>query len=111
MTSVILLEVLKIIVLASVLFVWVVRYDNIIIEFQQYQLPSWVRDCVGILKVSFVLMLMNQDHRVVLVGSSGIVVFMLAALFTHLRVKNPISKMVPAFTLMTLSLVIFLMTF
>ena len=36
--------------LVSVLFVWVIRYDNIIKEFKQYELPDWLRDFVGILK-------------------------------------------------------------
>ena len=41
--------VLKISVLVSVLFVWVIRYDNIIKEFKEYEL-DWLRDFVGILK-------------------------------------------------------------
>jgi hypothetical protein len=111
MTIISLIEVLKIIVLTSVLFVWVVRYDNIISEFKEYKLPSWVRDLVGILKISFVLMLMSKDSMVVLLGSSGIAFLMLGALFTHLRIKNPLNKMVPSLTLLILSLIIFLFTY
>jgi hypothetical protein len=111
MTMMSLIAVLKIIVLASVLFVWVVRYDNIISEFKQYNLPDWLRDLVGILKISFVIMLLNNESTIVLFGSAGIVILMLAALVTHLRIKNPIKNMLPAFTLMILSLTIFLTTF
>ena len=39
-------EILQIITATSILFVWVVRYENIITEFQQYQLPAWLRDMV-----------------------------------------------------------------
>lgn len=106
-----LVEVIKIIVLAAVLFVWVVRYENIIKEFKEYQLPAWFRDFVGILKISFVVMLLNDDKTVVLLGSGGIVILMLGAFFTHIRVKNPVSKMLPSATLMTLSLIIFLTTY
>jgi hypothetical protein len=103
-----LIEVLKITVLVSVLFVWVVRYDNVVLEFKQFGLPDWLRDFVGILKISFVIMLLKSEIGFVLLGAGGIVILMLAALFTHFRIKNPISKMLPSFTLMTFSLIIFL---
>ena len=104
------LEVLKILVLASVLFVWVVRYENIVLEFKQYGLPDWLRDLVGILKISFVIMIQNEDSVLTIIGSSGVVVLMLSALFTHLRIKNPLKAMLPAFTLMIMSLTILLAT-
>ena len=50
-------EALKIISSVAIFFVWVVRYDNIKKEFVEYNLPSWVRDLVGILKLSFATML------------------------------------------------------
>jgi hypothetical protein len=105
-----LIEVLKVIILASVLFVWIVRYDNIILEFTQYNLPAWLRDLVGILKIASVIMIFNQDSWLVLIGSGTIVFLMLSALFTHIRINNPISKMLPSFTLMSFSLIIFLST-
>ena len=40
---------LQSLVVASVLFVWVVRYANIVQEFKQYGYPDWLRDMVGIL--------------------------------------------------------------
>ena len=104
------LEVLKILVLASVLFVWVVRYENIVLEFKQYGLPDWLRDLVGILKISFVIMILNEDSVLTIVGSSGVVVLMLSALYTHFRIKNPLKAMLPAFTLMIMSLTILLAT-
>ena len=44
---------LKTIVAGSIFFVWVVRYREIIEEFKVYELPTWLRDLVGILKLSF----------------------------------------------------------
>ena len=46
------IEALKIISGVAIFFVWVVRYDNIKKEFNEYQLPTWLRDLVGILKIS-----------------------------------------------------------
>ena len=53
-----LVAILQIITASSVFFVWVVRYENIIEEFEYYKLPTWLRDLVGILKVSFGIMLL-----------------------------------------------------
>ena len=90
MDTLFIVEVLQIITASSILFVWVVRYENIISEFQQYQLPVWLRDMVGILKLSFAIMLLVGifNEKLKLLGSSGLVLLMLAALLTHLKVKN-----------------------
>ena len=45
-------EILQIITATSILFVWVVRYENIIAEFEQYKLPAWMRDMVGLLRMT-----------------------------------------------------------
>ena len=111
MSTVSFIEILKIIVLASVLFVWIVRYDNIVVEFKEYGLPDWLRDFVGILKISFVIMLQSSNDFIILVGAIGITFLMLAAIFTHLRIKNPFRKIVPSASLMILSLIIFFHNF
>ena len=52
---------IKAFIAASIFFVWVVRYREIIEEFKFYKLPSWLRDLVGILKLSFAFMLFSND--------------------------------------------------
>jgi hypothetical protein len=98
---------LKIIIVSSIFFVWFIRYSNIVEEFKFYKLPNWLRDLVGILKISFSLMLLNNNVNVVMIGSFGIAVLMLAALGTHIRIGNPFSKMLPSLTLMVFSVFIF----
>ena len=95
-------------VAASIFFVWGVRYANIIEEFKQYRFPDWLRDFVGILKITFAICLLVGIGRPrgAVVGGVGIAVLMLAALITHLRVKNPPLKMLPSATLLVLSLAI-----
>ena len=99
---------LQALVAASVFFVWVVRYANIIQEFKQYGLPDWLRDLVGILKMTFSLMLLIGIERkpFAVAGGIGITVLMEAAFVTHLRVKNPVFKMLPSLTLLIFSMVI-----
>lgn len=95
-------------VAASIFFVWVVRYDNIIQEFKQYGLPDWLRDLVGILKLTFALMLLLGIQRasLAIIGGLGIAGLMGCAFVIHLRVKNPMFKMLPSLTLLALSLII-----
>ena len=96
---------LQALVAASVFFVWVVRYANIVQEFKQYGLPDWLRDLVGILKMTFALMLLIGIDRglFAVVGGIGIAILMGAAAVTHLRVKNPVFKMLPSLTLLVFS--------
>jgi hypothetical protein len=99
---------LQALVAASIFFVWVVRYDNIIEEFKQYRLPDWLRDLVGILKLTLsVLLLIGIERgRFAIAGGLGIAFLMACAFVVHLRVKNPPFKMLPCVTLLVLSSVI-----
>jgi hypothetical protein len=102
---------IKTFVAASIFFVWVVRYREIIEEFKFYELPSWLRDLVGILKLSFGFMLFSNDIYAVMLGASGIIFLMVAAVYTHVRVKNPFHKMLPALGLIVLNLIIIFYTY
>ena len=95
-------------VAASVFFVWVVRYDNIQHEFKQYGLPDWLRDFVGILKLTFSLFLLIGIGRgeFALLGGVGIALLMGCAFAVHVRSKTPLFKRVPCLTLLVVSLVI-----
>ena len=91
-----LLIILKILVASSIFFVWVIRYKNIIEEFKKYNYPDWLRDSVGILKLSFGVMLLWNDSLIILSGAAGLVLLMLAAVGTHIKVKNNFSDALPA---------------
>ena len=99
---------LQALVAVSIFFVWVVRYNNVVEEFKLYRLPDWLRDLVGILKLTFSLMLLIgiERGRFALAGSLGIALLMVCAFVTHLRVKNPFFKMLPSLTLFVLSIAI-----
>jgi hypothetical protein len=93
--------------MTSVLFVWVVRYQNIIQEFKTYNYPDWLRDLVGILKITMVILIMNEDVQIVRTGAIGICLLMTAAMITHLKIKNPLYKILPSITLFTLSFAVY----
>ena len=106
------IEALKIISGVAIFFVWVVRYDNIIKEFRDdYNLPDWLRDLVGIIKLSCAGMLLTKDTQLQIVALISIAFLMCAAVATHIRVKNPTHKMLPAITLLTICLTILFLVF
>lgn len=102
-------SLLKVIVSAAIFFVWVIRYANIVEEFKQFEYPQWLRDLVGVLKITFAIMLLKNDLIFIQIGSIGIAILMIAALATHLKVGNPFHKMLPALSLLVISSYIFLM--
>lgn len=105
------LEFLKVFVAVSIFFVWVPRYGNIKDEFERYNYPKRLRDIVGILKLSFALMLLFNDSDMVLLGSAGIVVLMLGAFLTHIKVKNEFRSMMPSLFQIIMNSYIFYSTY
>jgi len=101
-------EALKIISSVAIFFVWVVRYDNIKKEFVEYNLPTWVRDIVGILKLSFATMLQFSNEEVVKIGALGISVLMLGAVATHLRLKSNFRRYIASVAMLSISVFILL---
>jgi uncharacterized membrane protein YphA (DoxX/SURF4 family) len=99
-----LLSVLQVLIAVSIFFVWVIRYENVIKEFKQFNLPSWLRDLVGILKLTCAALLTIGvfQKEFAVFGAVGLVALMACAVFTHVRVKNPLYKMVPSVTLFAL---------
>ncbi len=95
----------KILVATSIFFVWVVRYENIVIEFKEYGIPGWLRDLTGILKLSFAAMLLfgHQDSHLPIIGSLGIVALMACAQVVHIRADTAGFRRVPSMVLLILS--------
>jgi phosphoglycerol transferase MdoB-like AlkP superfamily enzyme len=104
------IEALKIIVTVSILFVWIVRYDNIKREFMDYKFPSWFRDFIGILKISFSLMLHSNYSQVVLIGSFGILTLMIGAVFTHIKNRSIFRKYIASVAMFIICSLIFYFT-
>ncbi len=106
----VLLSALKIVATSAIFFVWFIRYENIKKEFKEYNLPSWFRDVVGILKISFCIMIHSSDKDIVLIGSMGILVLMIGAVITHIRMKNNFRKYIASVTMLTITSLILLFT-
>lgn len=99
-----LITFLNISVATSIFFVWVIRYENIINEFKEYNYPEWFRDFIGIIKLIFAGLLITQTSTLYVIASFGVVLLMAAAVITHFKVQHPLYKAIPSFSLMSICL-------
>ena len=102
-----LVEALKIIITVSILFVWFVRYENVRKEFSDYGFPSWFRDIVGILKVSFSLMIHSANKQVVILGLFGVLCLMIGAVVTHIKMKNNFRTYIASVSMLAMIVALF----
>jgi len=109
---------IQIIIALAIFNVWILRYGkatswrggnakNMKEEFKVYGLPSWFVGVVGSLKTLFAIMLIAGLFYPGLtnIAAMGIATLMLGALAMHFKVKDPVLKSLPSFTLMLLSVI------
>lgn len=98
----------QLIVALSVIIVWVFRYENIVLEFKQYDLSSLVRNAVGASKIALAtVLILGIWYQEFLIPASLLMAFlMLSAQYFHMKVKNPFMKFIPSFVLLVLCLFI-----
>jgi len=96
----------QLVIAASVAFVWIFRLDNIIKEFDEYRLPSVVRNMVGAAKISLATLLVAGIWYPALVFVPAVLMslLMVCALIAHATVRHAWPRYVPALVLMLLSL-------
>ena len=117
-----LLTVFQIIIALSVLRVWTMNFNkpsrwrgggakNMKEEFIAYGLPSWIMYLVGSLKVAFSIGLFAGlwIPEVVVFSASGIAIMMFFAIVMHAKIKDPLTKSIPAITFLVLSVLIILL--
>jgi len=98
----------QIIVALSIAIVWVLRFDNIIVEFNQYGLSSLIRTLVGTAKVVLATLLIVGIWypELVLIPALMMAFLMASAQYFHNKVKNPFIKRAPSLFLLLLCLFI-----
>ena len=96
----------QLIIAISILVVWVFRFDNIVVEFKQYDLSDLIRSIVGASKIALAtLLVVGIFYKEVVFISALLMAFlMVCAQIAHIKVKNPLSKYIPSFLLLILSL-------
>jgi hypothetical protein len=98
----------QIILALSVTYVWVFRFDNIVIEFKYYGLPDLIRNMVGASKIALATLLITGIWYtdLVLYSALSMAFLMVCAQLAHFKVKNPLAKHLPSLFLLILSLFI-----
>jgi len=96
----------QLIVAASVFYIWIFRFENIVREFEHFKYPPIFRNAVGVVKlVIATLMVVGIWMPVVVLGAAlGMTALMLGAQWAHFRVGNPMAKRVPSALLLALCL-------
>jgi hypothetical protein len=83
---------------------------NLLQEFQTYGYPIWVFKAVGAFKTSFasmlVLSIIIPMRIITLIGAGGMCVLMSVAVVSHAKVGDPLTKYVPAVSMLTCSVYI-----
>jgi DoxX-like family len=94
----------QLIIAVSIIYVWVFRFDNIIVEFEQYELSVLVRSAVGAAKISLATLIVAGIWypSLVFIPSLMMGFLMLSAQYFHFKVKNPLPKYIPSFLLLLL---------
>ena len=109
--------VLQLIVAIGIYNVWLVRFGkstkwrggsatDMKSEFEAYGMPHWFMMVIGFTKVTLATLLIVGIGFPILVGPAalGLTSLMLGAIGMHIKVKDPLLKSLPAFTVFSLSL-------
>ena len=80
----------QIVIAASILIVWVFRFDNIVIEFNHFGLPDLLRSVVGAAKIAMATLLVAGIwYPALILVPSGVIAFlMLCALYALYVVRH-----------------------
>lgn len=102
------LVIAQLIVALSVAYVWIFRFNNIVIEFKAYGLKDLTRTMVGAAKIVLATLLVVGIWYPALVFIPAILMgfLMLSAQFFHFRANNPWTKRIPSLFLLMLCIFI-----
>ena len=108
-----LLMILQLIISIGLINVWLFRFNktteyrggsakNMKEEFIAYGLPEWSMYLVGFVKVAIAIMLIISIwvEELLLYNLIVLAALMIAAVFMHLKVKDPIKKSYPALSIL-----------
>ena len=114
----------QLIIALGIYNVWLVRFGkatqwrggsatNLKAEFEVYGIPQWFMMVVGFFKVTLATLLIIGIWVPMMVGPAalGMSFLMTGALAMHVKVKDPILKSLPAFTMFALCVFLVLLSF
>ncbi len=109
----------QILIALGIYNVWILRFQKATVwragsarnmpeEFRTYGLPVWFMGTVGFLKISLASLLVVAlwVPAIAKPAATGVAILMLGAVGMHLKVRDPLKKSLPAFTLLILSIIV-----
>jgi hypothetical protein len=95
----------QVVIAVSIVVVWVLRFDNIVLEFEHFKISNLLRNAIGASKIALSTLLVAGIWypRLVLIPAILMGLLMVGAQWTHFRVRNPLLKFVPSLVLLILS--------
>ncbi len=110
-------KIVQIIIALGIFNVWVLRYGkptswrggdakNMREEFEVYGLPVWFMGVIGALKLLFATLLIAGVWfpALTMPAALGLAVLMLGAIVMHVKVKDPLQRLLPAVSVLVLCL-------
>ncbi len=110
----------QIIIAVGIVNVWILRVEkptpwrggaagNMTEEFRQYGLPDWMMKVIGAAKLLLAaLLLIGIWYRPVAAPAAALMgLLMIGAVAMHVRVKDPLKKSLPAFSMLVMSFIVF----
>ena len=114
-----LILVIQVIIALGIFNVWLLRFGkptgwrggeakNMREEFEVYGLPGWFMGLIGFLKLLLAVLLVVGIWvpGVTRPAAVGMAVLMLGAISMHFKVKDPMMRSLPAFTMLVLSVIV-----
>jgi hypothetical protein len=111
--------VIQVVIAVTIFNVWLLRYGkatnyrggnarSLKEEFAVYGLPGWFMGVVGFLKLLFALLLIAGIWLSPLTkpAAAGMAVLMLGAVSMHVKVKDPLTRALPALGMLVLCLIV-----
>ena len=92
----------------SVAYVWIFRYDNVVLDFKQFGLSGVTRNFVGATKIALATLLTTGIWYPSLIQIPAVLMglFMISAQYFHFKIKNPFIKHLPSLILLFLCIII-----
>lgn len=104
----IILTLMQVALGASVFYVWIFRFHNVLKEFKLFGLNDVTRNFVGVSKVALSTLIVTSIWfpALALIPSIILGLFMIAAQYFHFKVSNPFIKHLPSLILLILCAII-----
>ena len=100
-----LIKLAQMTVAISVAYVWIIRFHNVVKEFNQFGLSDLTRNLIGATKISLATLLVVGiwHSSLVLIPSVLIGLLMIVAQYFHFKINNRFIKHLPSLILLILS--------